>query len=239
MPKLILAASFAAILVVVGCAAPTASSPSASSPAVVETPTPVEPTLVPSPSVTPEPTAAPIAEPTDPPAATPSPKPTPRPRIAFNATEKYLKAGIVHSAIDCRPVRDDLPSRSIGGIECASDNTGIARIGFYLFGSDQDMLEAYYARIDREGIKIGSGADCYGKGGESEYVPWGDDEPAPYRHACFRNAQGHANYRITLPGSHVYIGMLGRSKDMRVLDDVAFLGSMDTPGFPTLWDQPM
>ena len=235
MPKLALAASFVVILILVGCAAPTAPSPSPSTPAVVATPTPVGPTIAPSPSVTPQPTAAP----TEAPIASPSAKPTPRPRPALNATEKYLKAGIVHSAVDCRPVRDALPSHSIGGIECASDNAGIARIGFYLFGNDQDMLEAYYARIDREGLKIGSGADCYGTGGESEYVPSGDDGPAPYRHACFINDQGFANYRLTLPDSHVYVGMLGRSNDMRVLDDTAFRGSMDTPGFPTLWDQPM
>ena len=239
MPKFVLAASFAAIVILVACAAPTAPSPSTSTPAVVPSPTPVDPTLAPSPSATPEPTPAPTAQPIEAPVTTPSPKPTPRPRPALDATERYLKAGIVHTAVDCRPVRDALPPRSMGGIECASDAAGIARIGFYLFGNDQDMLDAYYARVDREGVEIGSGADCYGTGGESEYVPWGDDGPAPYRHACFVNDQGYANYRLTLPGSHVYVGMLGRSKDMRILDDVAFLGSRDTPGFPTLWDQPM
>jgi hypothetical protein len=235
MSKLVLAASFAAILVLAGCATQTSPTPSPSAPAVVPTPTAGEPTLAPSPSSMPEPSARPPAEPSQAPVGTA--KPTTRPQPALNATEKYLKNGILHSATHCKPVRSGLPPRSIGGIECASDNAGIARIGFYLFGNDQDMLDAYYARMDREGIEIGGGADCYGKGGESEYVPWGPDEPAPYRHACFVNDEGYANYRLTLPGSHVYVGMLGRSKDMRVLDDVAFLGSVDTPGFPTLWGQ--
>ena len=44
------------------------------------------------------------------------------------------------------------------------------------------------------------------------------------------NDDGYANYRATLPGSHVYIGILGRGDDMVALEDFAWLGSQDAPG---------
>ncbi len=33
----------------------------------------------------------------------------------------------------------------------------------------------------------------------------------------------------------LYIGLLGRSADMRALEDFAWIGSVDMPGYPTLW----
>jgi hypothetical protein len=36
---------------------------------------------------------------------------------------------------------------------------------------------------------------------------------------------------------HVYMGLLGRTKDMRSLEDWAWLGNEDVPGGPTLWQQ--
>lgn len=92
------------------------------------------------------------------------------------------------------PVRNELPSRSRAGIECASDDRAVARIGFYLYDRDEDMATA----------------------------------------GCFINDQGYANYRVTT-GMGVYIGILGRNDDMGALADFAFLGSQDTPAFPTLW----
>ena len=231
MPKLILAASIAALLVVIGCAAPAPSaSPSPSAPAVVPSPTPdgpsAEPSVVPSPDPTAEPSASPVL--------TPSSSPRPH-KPTFNAAERYLQAGILRGAVECEPVRTDLPAGSIAGIECASDEPSVARIGYYLFGTEQDMLDAYVARVERAGLEIGSGADCAADGGESEYVPWEAGELAPYRNACFINDAGYANYRVTLPGANLYIGILGRSKDMAALADFAFRGSQDVPGFPTLW----
>ena len=44
--------------------------------------------------------------------------------------------------------------------------------------------------------------------------------------------------RATRSGSHVYIGILGRSGDMRALEDFAWRFNQDTPGQPTLWSEP-
>jgi hypothetical protein len=42
---------------------------------------------------------------------------------------------------------------------------------------------------------------------------------------------------LTLPGPHVYVGLLGRTADMRSLGDWAWFGNEDVPGYPTLWQQ--
>jgi hypothetical protein len=149
--------------------------------------------------------------------------------------EKYLVAGILRGALDCVPVRDNLPPKATGGVDCASDEPGVARIGFYLFDGDADMLDAYYARMTSERVALESGG-CFEGEGESGYVP--DEGMSPHRHGCFINDAGFANYRATLPGFHVYIGILGRTADTRALESFAWRGSQDTPGSPTLWGEP-
>jgi hypothetical protein len=137
---------------------------------------------------------------------------------------------------DCSPVRGaDLPGRAIAGIDCDLVGSPAARMGFYLFKNDHDMLDAYMARVSAENLVVDSGA-CVPGEGEGAYIPAGDGF-APDRHACYVNDQGYGNYRATLSGAHVYIGLLGRTKDMRGLEDWAWLGNEDTPGGPTLWQQ--
>jgi hypothetical protein len=230
--RLLLAVSTVAV-VLLACATPPAPTPSPSDPAFVPSPTPAAPSDVPSPSASPEPSLTP----TEPPVVTPAPSPRPQ-KPTLNASERYLRDGILRGAVDCAPVRDDLPRRSVGGIECASDDAKVARIGFYLFVNDDDMLEAYFDRMGREGIPANSGDGCWATEGESEYIPSGEDAAGPDRHGCFVNDAGNANYRLTMSGAHVYIGILGRTSDLRSLDAFAFLGNHDTPSYPTLWTPP-
>ena len=190
----------------------------------------VEPS--PSPSVIP---GAPVASPS-PASPRPSVAPSPIPSTpAVTAGEQYLVDGVRRGAIDCAPVRDDLPSKAVAGIECAADDPKVARVGFYLFASDRDMLDVYVARMAAEGVELDSGP-CVDGEAEAAYVP--GEGLVPSRHGCFVNDQGFANYRATLPGAHVYIGVLGRSADMRALEDFAWRFNQDTPGSPTLWLEP-
>jgi hypothetical protein len=226
MSRLVLAASLVAAIAVAACgAAPTEPAPSPSAnPTVPSAP----------PSVAPPSAAPPVTSP--PPSVTPPP-PSPEPSPAdFTAAERYLLDGILRGAEDCQPAggSDDLPKDAIAGIECASPDPAVARIGFYLFANDGDMLDAYLARMKAEGVALDSGI-CNEGEREGAYIPWEGDEIAPYRVGCFINDEGYANYRVTLPGAHVYIGILGRSGDMVALEDFAWLGSRDTPGNPTLW----
>jgi len=240
MHKLVLAASLVAALVLAACGSstpppsqavvsPPPASPAPSVPTDPATPEPADPTAKP-PVATPAPTPEPTAKPT--------PKPTPRPtNPPFNRAERYLIGGIERGEGDCSPVRSTrLPAGAIAGVDCDLIGSPVARAGYYLFENDEDMLDAYFARMRAEGVSLESGDGCFKRKGESAYIPWDEaDGIAPYRHGCFVNDAGYGNYRVTLPGAHIYIGLLGRTAAMGTLEDWAFLGSMDTPGFPTLW----
>ena len=187
---------------------------------------PASPSPVPSEPAPASPSAGPSAAPSDAPSEAPA---------AISDEEQYLIDGVLRSALDCQPVRDALPTGAIAGIECAADDPAVARVGFYLFEDDDTMLAAYLARMAEEGIALESGG-CVDGEGEGGYVP--DEGQSPYRHGCFINDEGFANYRATLPGAHVYIGILGRTDAMSALADFSFRGNQDTPGGPTLWGEP-
>ena len=241
MSRFVLAASLVAAIAVAACganAAEPSSPPSAN---------PVGPSAAPSlppPSVSPEPSVTP---PDKPPAPTPRPRVTPPPATPepppaevpedFTPAEQYLLDGVLRGAIDCEPAggSDDLPKDAIAGIECASDDSDVFRIGFYLFGNDDDMLDAYFFRMNAEGVARDSG-NCRDGEHEGAYTP--GEGVIPARHGCFINDDGAANYRATIPGVHVYIGIYGTGDNMIALEDFAWLGSTDTPGHPTLWYHP-
>jgi len=235
MHKLVLAASLIAALILAACGSatlppsqavvsPPPASPAPSAPTDPATPEPADPTAAP-PVVTPAPTAR------------PTPNPAPRPTApSFSKAEKYLIGGIMRGEGDCSPVRSGLPARAIAGIDCDLVGSPVARMGYYLFKNEADTLDAYLARMANEGIELESGS-CLDREGEGAYIPWGDDGFAPYRQGCFINDAGYGNYRATLPGAHVYVGLLGRTADTRSLDEWAWIGNQDTPGIPTLWHQ--
>jgi hypothetical protein len=233
--KLVLAASLVAALILSACGASTPTPSQTPASPVPSQPTVSAPPASPSPSTpsdpaTPEPTAEPPATPV------PTVKPTPKP-VSFSRAERYLVDGILRGESDCSPVRGDaLPGLAIAGIDCDLIGTPVARMGFYLFRNDADMLDAYMARVSVENLVVDSGA-CVPGEGEGAYIPYGEGEFAHDRHACYVNDEGYGNYRATLSGVHVYVGLLGRSADMRSLEDWAWFGSQDTPGNPTLWGQ--
>jgi hypothetical protein len=159
--------------------------------------------------------------------------------VTYSRAERYLVDGIMRGEGDCSPVRGArLPGDAIAGIDCDLIGSPVARVGYYLFRNDADMLDAYFARMSAEGIEPESGGACIDTEGESAYIPYDEaDGMAPYRHGCFVNGDGYGNYRLTLPGAHVYVGLLGRSAAMSTLAEWAFFGNRDTPSYPTLWSQ--
>ena len=231
MSKLIFTASLLAVLAIAAC------SPAAGGPRVPSVPPARPPSMEPPAS---EPPVAPLPTPTDVPAM-PVPDPTDPPQqpepgiVEFTEGEIYLADGILRGVMDCEPVRDNLPKDAVAGIECLGKDWFVARVGYYLFENDKEMLEHYFARMRAEGVTPDEGS-CFDGEGEGAYIP-GDEEVAS-RQGCFITAEGVANYRLTLPGAHVYIGIVGHNIDTIELEDFAFLGNRDTPGFPTLWFDP-
>jgi len=210
----------------------TACSSSAGAPASPSTPRApsVAPSVAPPVSAPPSEAPAPATPaPTKAPVATPPPA-TPRP---FTEAEKNFLPGIQRGADNCVPVDgDDLPENAALGVECDGTDPAVDRVGFYLFEDDQDMIDGYRARMAAEGVDPDSGTCA---DGEAEHAYWPGEEEILARAGCFLNDEGYANYRYTVPGDHVYVGILGNSADMRALEAFAWKGNLDVPGMPTLW----
>ena len=238
MSKLVFTASLLAVLVLAACS-PAVVAP----PAVPSTPPSpaAPPSAQPPPSDAPE-TPAPVPTPTPTPPARPAPDPTDPPEtpdpaiVEFTADEMDLVDRIrPGAALDCEPVRAELPKKAIAGVECIGGEWFVARVGFYRFENDEEMLEHYVARMQAEGVTIDQGS-CFEDVGEGQYIP-GPDEVAS-RQGCFISPDGTANYRLLLPGAHVYVGITGHNIDGIELEDFAFLGGThDTPSFPTIWGE--
>jgi hypothetical protein len=231
MSRFALAASLVAALALAACsAAPIEPSPTPAANPV----TPSTPPTAPPPTAAPPTAAPPVATPR--PSARPAPE-SPGSLADFTAEERYLFDGVLRGATECAPAggSDELPRDAIAGIECYSDDPGVARIGFYLFENDADMVDAYVFRMKAEGVALDSG-NCRDGEHEGAYTP--GDGLLPSRNGCFINDEGYANYRATLPGFHVYIGILGAMDNMPYLEDFAWNGNTDMPGGPTLWGDP-
>jgi hypothetical protein len=154
----------------------------------------------------------------------------------YSAEEASIFTGLRPDArFACAARREDLPAGAVAGVECSPQVKGIDRIGVYQFASRDDLLETYFARLAEAGVKPRSGS-CPEGPGEAAYTP-GDSEAdvAPYRNGCFVNEFGNANYRFTAPGAMVYVGILGKGKDLAALHDWAWRGNQDVPGSPTVW----
>ena len=190
MSKLVLAASLIAAVVLAACGSTTPPPSQA-----VVSPPPVSPApSVPTDPATPEP-ADPTAEPptvTPAPTVRPTPKPTPRPtQPTFSRAERYLIDGIMRGESECSPVRGArLPADAIAGIDCDLVGSPVARAGYYLFKDDADMLDAYFARMQAEGVAVDSGPDCSTSEGEGPYIPYGDDGTPPRQARLLRQPRG-------------------------------------------------
>lgn len=253
-----LAVAVVAMVLFAACASadgltPPTSSPDPMSPPVA-TPSPSAP--APSPSAPAEPSPAPPETPASP--ATPAPPrpapatPAPTPVPSFTDAELALLGLIRPDArIDCAPRRTGLPPGATAGVECRPGTSVVERVGAYRFPSEQYAATAYLARMVDEGVSLRSG-DCFdGIEGDGAWTP-GDGEgevsagdPSGvvfdgtpyivYRHGCFLNDAGMANFRATC-GDGVYVGILGANGDFRLLTRWAWKFAPDavqgTPSAP-------
>jgi hypothetical protein len=228
--SLALAASLVAVVGLAACSAGPIKAPA--SPSLPAANPSAEPTVTPPPSVTPPPaTPAPTKAPV---VVTPPPA-TPRPTApTFTVAEQHLLDGVQRDTKNCKPARgsDELPKDAVAGIECDSTDGDVARVGFYRFANDDDMMAAYLARMAAEGVDLDTGS-C--SEGDAEHAYFPGEGFILERAACFTNDEGFANYRFTIPGEFLYVGILGQSADLVALETFAWKGNLDTPGIPTLW----
>ena len=224
--SLALAVSLAVVALAACSAGPIAPSASPSAPPLVVVVPSASPTVTPAPSVTPPPRRR---------APTAARGATPRPTApTFTAAEQDLLDGIQRGTKDCQPVRgrDELPKDAVAGIECDSTDRSRCPHRLLWFANDDDMITAYLARMEAEGVELDSGS-CNEGDAEDAYFP--GEGFTLERAGCFINDEGFANYRFTIPGDYVYVGILGQSADLVALETFAWKGNLDTPGIPTLW----
>jgi hypothetical protein len=142
--------------------------------------------------------------------------------VAWTKLERTIRAGIREDAAkSCVPRRHDLPSGTIAAVECRPSADGVARVGFYLFGSPDEAIDHYLARLRDEGLtyNLEEGRrryelcwDDYGEGEQKQL-------DCRYRHAGFVNSSGFANYRAI--SDAMYIGVLGDNANVTKLKDWA------------------
>ena len=168
---------------------------------------------------------------TEPPKATPSAAPvldTPAPTPKLSAAESQLLTELrADSRIGCVPRRKDLPPGSNVGVECHLDSDLVDRVGVYGFPANDGLgtqaIGAYMARMEDQGIALGSGDCSAGIPGDASWPGYLPDEgpegagPSETRLGCFHDENGRANIRLTCYGE-VYIGILGKGRDIEELD---------------------
>ena len=153
--------------------------------------------------------------------------------------------------VDCRPRRTDLPNDALIGAECFPDHELVARVGIYGFGDREAATEAYVERITSAGVDLYTGSCSEGTPGDAGWAnEGGNGDPFDgiitddgviglNRAGCFHGEDGTANWRTTCwpgPAEGVYVGVLGRTRDIRALQAWAWAYPEDveaaTPGPP-------
>ena len=99
----------------------------------------------------------------------------------------------------------------------------VDRVRVYLFRSEQEMLDAYFAHLPSKGVEY-----------EGPYHPTLPDDEAtyPYRSGCFVDGSRRSHHVFTVP-PFVSSEVIGRDCD--TVARWAWRGNADTPGAPTVW----
>jgi hypothetical protein len=150
------------------------------------------------------------------------------------------------AVVNCTRRRTDVPPRAIAGVECRPDSDLVARVGIYRFGTDEDAGLAYLERMASYGVALGTGRCELDEPGDSaselEGVPTVEFDGKivdVWRHGCFRDQNGIANYRLTCWGRSLYVGVLGKTSDLAAQTQWVSIGEPQTPGPPPICrDQP-
>jgi hypothetical protein len=154
----------------------------------------------------------------------------------YSEAEASLLAGMRADArYGCSPRRSDLPAGATAGVECSPGVAAVDRVGVYQFGSEAALLATYLDRLAAAGVEPRSG-DCPAGPGDAAYR--GEDTGAifdAHRIGCYLNEFDNANYRITIPESLVYVGVLGTGSDLGTLGDWIWHGDESVPPSPTIW----
>ena len=153
------------------------------------------------------------------------------------AVEEDLLYGVRRdAAVDCHPERDGLPANALGAVTCFPANDLATRVTLVRWQTEAQLLEAYFGALAANGVGPQSG-DCVAKGaGEAGY--WsGDDHGVEVtgRQGCFSVANEMV-VLVTLPPT-VLAEVHGRAEAADSLNGWVWIGNLDVPGSPTIWNE--
>jgi hypothetical protein len=158
------------------------------------------------------------------------------PAATPTAGEATLLAGMrLDLEGSCRPLRSGLPATALAGLECVPADAAIGAARVYLFNRGSEMLAAYVAILDDEGIALRVDLSSLSTS-EGPYWPGPDTpaEPSEARNARWLDDTGHGHYLATaLP--FVLLDVTGTDANVDALYRWTWRGNQDVPGGPTLW----
>lgn len=146
--------------------------------------------------------------------------PGPSWKSGTGSVETQLLANLRDDARVACAATQAIPSGAAAGIECRPNTALVAFAAVYGFGSPDDALSAYSARLAANGVQLRSGDCSTGKPGDTAWTPgdgsWGPGGVEPDREGCFTDASGHANV-LALCGNGAYVGIVGKTADLAAL----------------------
>ncbi|MGD0863386.1 MAG: hypothetical protein ABSA21_11605 [Candidatus Limnocylindrales bacterium] len=159
------------------------------------------------------------------------------------SVEAQLLANLRDDAkVGCAPTKL-FPVGAVAGAECRPNTALVAILDVYGFGSPDDALDAYRARLAAEGVQLRTGDCLAGQPGDEAWTPgdgqWGPGGVEPDRDGCFVDVSAHANV-LALCGNGAYIGIVGKTADVAALAKWAWrfpakamnAGQVSTPSPP-------
>ena len=159
------------------------------------------------------------------------------PPLEPTAVEEDLLFGVRRdAAVDCQPDRDGLPDGALGAVTCFPANDLATRVTLVRWQTEGQLLDACFGALAANGVGPRSG-DCVGQGeGEAGYWP-GDDHGVEVtgRQGCFSVANEMV-VLVTLPPT-VLAEVHGRAEAADSLTGWVWIGNLDVPGSPTIWNE--
>ena len=134
---------------------------------------------------------------------------------------------------NCQPVRGQVtssPKKAVGGNRVQFHDPAVARVGFYQFANDEDMLDAYLSRMQgKREVAIESGTCEEARRSAPTCLAPGWSPPNAPAVSSTRRASPTTALDVTR-APHVYIGILGTSGDVHAPREIRVEGQRGHPG---------
>ena len=139
--------------------------------------------------------------------------------------------------MDCQPEREGLPAGALGAVTCFPANDLATRVTLVRWQTEAQLLQSYFGALAANGVGPRSG-DCVAQGAGEALALWPDDGPGVEvtRQAGLLQHRGRDVVLVTLPPT-VLAEVHGRAEAADTLNGWVWIGNLDIPGSPTIWNE--